>query len=514
MLNEKFKQYFLEKEIDLQNIESQISKFKKGIIPSKLIKPAIIGEGVYAPSENRNNYYINLYLENLEYRKIVKFVPASGAASRMFKDIFACVDELKQNQNNQAAIICKFPKVSEVINNLENFAFYNDLIFSLSKRKLCLNDLISSKDYLSIFNTLLDINGLNYSSLPKALLHFHKYENEVRLAIDEHLVEGAFYAQNFNKDVDIHFTISPEHEVWFNENLKNKISIFEQRFGVNYNISYSFQHPSTDTIAVDLENNVFFDENNKIVFRPAGHGALIKNLNEIDADLIFIKNIDNITTDSKRESTYKYKKIIAGILLDKETTIHGNLELLAQENCSDEDVAQIAEYIEKELHESLILNFNNFTQKDKIDYLTTVLNRPIRVCGMVKNEGEPGGGPFYVLDKHGKSSLQIVEKSQIDVKDENQNEILKKSTHFNPVDIVASVVDFKGHKFNLLDFTDEDTYLISEKSKDGKTLKALELPGLWNGAMANWITFFVEVPLETFSPVKEINDLLRPEHKN
>lgn len=514
MLNELEKKQIIKKGIDIKAIENQISKFTKGIIPSNLTEVASTEKGIYSPNENRRNYYISLYNEYTEYRKIVKFVPASGAASRMFKEIFNCVEELTLNVENQNEILNKHPKAKEVIENITNFAFIEDLKQILSKNNYDLEKLLSQNDFLTIFNYILNQEELNYSKLPKALLHFHKYDEESRLAMDEHLVEGAFYAKNFNEEVDIHFTISPEHEEWFNENLNKKIAEYENKYKVKYNISYSFQHSSTDTVAVDLNNEVFKDENDNLVFRPAGHGALIKNLNELDGDLIFIKNIDNITTDSKRQPTYDYKKIIAGILLDKEISIQGNLELLQQEECSEEDIQDIADFVVKIMNESLVENFENLSNQYKIKYLHNTLNRPIRVCGMVKNEGEPGGGPFFVKDSEGKISLQIVEKSQIDTKNPEQLEILKNSTHFNPVDIVASIVDFNGNKFNLNEFIDQETYMISEKSKDGKPLKALELPGLWNGAMAKWISFFVEVPLETFSPVKEINDLLRPEHQN
>jgi len=514
MLNEIDKSEITARGIDIETIENQISKFKKGIISTKLIEEASDQKGIYTPGQNRVNYYISLYNEYTEYRKIVKFVPASGAASRMFKEIFSCVENLKLNPNNQQEILNQNPKAKEVIENIKDFAFYDELKSIVETKNLDINKLIAQNDYLTLFNYILNQEGLNYAKLPKALLHFHYYTEGARLAMDEHLVEGAYYAKNFNDEVDIHFTISPEHEKWFDDNLKNKIPSFQEKYNVKYNITKSFQHPSTDTIAVDLNNEIFKDENNKLVFRPAGHGALIKNLNEIDGDLIFIKNIDNITTDSKRQPTYDYKKIIAGILLDKEICIHGNLELLQQEECSDEDIHDIADFIAKIMNESLIENFSQLKKQEKIEYLFNTLNRPIRVCGMVKNEGEPGGGPFFVQDSEGKISLQIVEKSQIDTNNPEQIKILKNSTHFNPVDIVASIVDFNGDKFNLNEFIDQETYMISEKSKDGKPLKALELPGLWNGAMAKWISFFVEVPLETFSPVKEINDLLRPEHQN
>lgn len=514
MIQDNQKQQLQSLGVDIKLIEDQILKFKNGIIPTKLIQAATLDKGIYSPNENRRKYYISLYEEYTEYRKIVKFVPASGAASRMFKEIFSCVEELSENTQSQEEILKKHPKAKEVIENISNFAFNSELINILTKDGLELEKLLEKKDFLTIFKYILDKKGLNYSNLPKALLHFHKYDEVARLAMDEHLVEGANYAQNFDNEVNIHFTISPEHETWFNENLNKKISEYENKYNVKYNISYSFQHPSTDTIAVDLNNELFIDKDHKLVFRPAGHGALIKNLNELEEDLIFIKNIDNITTDSKRQATYDYKKIIAGILLDKEISIQGNLELLQQSECSDQDIEEIAEFIVKIMNENLIEDFNNLKREEKISYLQKTLNRPIRVCGMVKNEGEPGGGPFFVKDSEGKISLQIVEKSQIDINNPEQLKILKESTHFNPVDIVASLVDFNGNKFNLDEFIDHETYIISEKSKDGKALKALELPGLWNGAMAKWISFFVEVPLETFSPVKEINDLLRPEHKN
>jgi hypothetical protein len=503
--------FFKKRSSEIKLIEIQIEQLKKGASYINLVSPAIIDNGIMKTDEQSRKYYVSLFEESLEFNSVVKFVPASGAASRMFKDMYACLNELKNSKENQETILNNYSKVKEVVDEIKKFAFYFDLCNLLSKKNLSVEKLISEKDYLTLIQNIIDTNGLNYGSLPKALLNFHDYHAFQRKAVEEHLVEGAEYSFNHNGIVKIHFTISNEHEEFFKTHLDKVLSDYENKFNVKYEIAWSFQHQSTDTIAVDIENNIFRDENNNPLFRPAGHGALINNLNELSEDFIFIKNIDNITTDKLRTTTIEYKKVIAGILIDTQTKIHGNIEILIHDNCIESDINEIANFCNT-LHIALPENFENLSFKEKKDTLFQKLNRPIRVCGMVKNEGEPGGGPFFIKNQKNAISLQIIEGAQIDMNNKEQVEILKNSTHFNPVDIVAGITDYKGNKFNLLNFIDHDTYMISEKSKDGKKLKALELPGLWNGAMAEWITIFVEVPLNTFSPVKEINDLLRPQH--
>ncbi len=512
MLSEQDKQQLASRGITESNFIKQYEQLKSNFIPAKLIAPATTERGIICTTEKTVQYYINVYEDYSRDRDIVKFVPASGAASRMFKDMFACLAEMKEQPENVTSIIDKYSKVKQIINQLEELALFPDLEASLDNKGLKLPQLIHNKRYKEIIEEIVSPDGLNYGNLPKALLNFHNYGTYQRKAVDEHLVEGALYAVNESGNVNIHFTISPEHEELFKSHLLKAIPFYEQKFGLTYGVTWSFQHPSTDTPAIDFKGNLLRENDGTLVFRPGGHGALIKNLNEIEGDLIFIKNIDNVTTDKLKSPTVDFKKVLAGILIEKEITIKGNLSLLLEDECVQEDIQLIAEFVENDMLVSLPPDFSQMECNQKKRILINKLNRPIRVCGMVKNEGEPGGGPFFVENNKGITSLQIVEGAQIDSGIESQNNILNNSTHFNPVDIVAGTVDFLGRKFDLNDFVDNDTYMIAEKSKDGKPLNALELPGLWNGAMAGWITYFVEVPIETFSPVKEINDLLRPQH--
>ena len=370
---------------------------------------------------------------------------------------------------------------------------------------------IFSKDFEKILNYLLTENGLNYGNLPKGLLKFHKYKTGERTPSEEHLAEGAMYAKTGN-NVFIHFTVSPEHQALFEKHIEEIKVDYENRFEIKIHIKFSIQKPSTDTIAVDLHNQPFRNEDGTILFRPGGHGALIENLNDIDADIIFVKNIDNVVPDRLKAETVKYKKALGGLLKEKQTQIFNFTEKL-QNDTSEETINIVKTFAENELYITLDNTFETKTNSEKARYLISKLNRPLRVCGMVKNEGEPGGGPFFVKKESGSVSLQIVESAQIDTENTEKAKIVKEATHFNPVDLVLAVKDFKGNKFDLKKYIDPKTGFISQKSKNGKELKALELPGLWNGAMANWNTLFVEVPISTFNPVKVINDLLRDTHQ-
>jgi hypothetical protein len=512
MLNEKDKLQIAARNISEDTIIKQVDRLNTGFIPAQLISPAVPGNGVIVTTEKTRQYYTHIYDDYSRDKVILKFVPASGAASRMFKEMFACLEAMNQSSIENPDIPEQFPKVRQIMEQLHEFALFPDLETYFDSNGLQLPMLMHNRQFKLIMETILLDHGLNYGNLPKALLNFHNYGSFQRKAVDEHLVEGALYAVNANGKVNIHFTISPEHEEMFREHLKNVIPLYENRFGLTYDVTWSFQHPSTDTPAVDMNGNLMREADGSLVFRPAGHGALIKNLNDIDGDLIFIKNIDNVTTDKLRATTVEYKKVLAGILIEKEITINGNLSILMDDGCTESDINEIAEFVKTDMLVSMPDQFHECDIDQQRRILTNKLNKPIRVCGMVKNEGEPGGGPFFVKNTKGITSLQIVESAQVDMINHQQKEIFSTATHFNPVDIVAGTVDFLGRKFDLNDFIDHDTYMISEKSKDGKPLKALELPGLWNGAMAGWITYFVEVPLETFSPVKEINDLLRPQH--
>ena len=360
-------------------------------------------------------------------------------------------------------------------------------------------------------SALLETAGLNYGALPKGLLKFHKYPEGPRTPMEEHLAEGALYAAGKSGKVNVHFTVSTEHRELFKKLVTEKVDDFAKRYGVNYYITFSEQKPSTDTIAADMDNQPFRD-NGKLLFRPGGHGALIENLNDLDADIIFIKNIDNVVPDRLKADTVTYKKLIAGVLVTLQKQVFEYLTLLDSGKYTHDQIMEMLQFLQKKLF------CKNPETKDLEDsvlaiYLKNKFNRPMRVCGMVKNVGEPGGGPFLAYNSDGTISLQILESSQIDMDDLEKKEMFEKGTHFNPVDIVCAVRDYKGHKFDLVKYVDKATGFISYKSKNGKDLKALELPGLWNGAMSDWNTVFVEVPLSTFNPVKTVNDLLREQHQ-
>jgi hypothetical protein len=371
---------------------------------------------------------------------------------------------------------------------------------------------IHTHEYNSIIDFLLLEKGLNYAALPKGLLKFHKYNNTSRTAFEEHFVEAADYSSDIHGEASIHFTLSPEHIYKFKNLIQHTIEGYEQNLNVRFNITYSIQKPGTDTIAVDLNNQPFCESDGSLLFRPGGHGALLENLNELNGDIIFIKNIDNIVPDRLKEETYKYKKAIGGLLVEFQEEVWKYLRLLEAGNVHEDLLDEIIQFTNDQLNIPLAFSAS-LSNDEKVKILFSKFNRPIRVCGMVKNEGEPGGGPFWTKNSNGELSLQIVESSQIDMDNTEQKNIFKSSTHFNPVDLVCGVKDYKGFNFNLLNYTDPATGFISIKSKDGRELKALELPGLWNGAMADWITIFVEVPIITFNPVKTVNDLLREEHQ-
>ncbi len=475
----------------VEAVQNQINHFKTGFAFMQLEKAATPQNGVTVLTDSQVQAYSMHFDELKNRKKIVKFVPASGAASRMFKSLFAAIEEGKQDKS-----------VTEFAEKINNFAFAQEL-----KKLNAESDEIKGL----IENLLLD-KGLGYGILPKGLLAFHKYENTARTPLEEHLVEGALYA-NTNQQVNIHLTVSPEHKAKFEDLVAQKLGFYEQKYDVKYNISYSIQKPATDTIAVDLNNEPFRENNGQLLFRPAGHGALLANLNDVEADIIFIKNIDNVVPDRLKETTVSYKKALAGLLLEIQEKIKEYLLILKEQNILSSEIAEIKAFVEHVLCNTLSLGFEQKSELEKAHILADILNRPIRVCGMVRNQGEPGGGPFWCKNTDGTTSLQIVESAQVNFNDELQKAIFANSTHFNPVDLVCATKDIHGDKFDLTQFVDAQTGFITEKSKDGKTLKAMELPGLWNGSMSHWNTIFVEVPSITFNPVKTINDLLRPEHQ-
>ena len=488
--------------LSLAQIEKQLENFKIGFPFVNLEKPAIIGDGILQIEESNAMDYVNAFEDYATNASIVKFVPASGAATRMFKDLYDFKSSFDSSKNS----LEDFPAVKDVIDNIKQFAFYESLLpFGIEKA-------IEEKNYLKIVELILEDKGLSYGQSPKATIVFHKYDDEVRTSFEEHLVEAAKYCLNDKKEVRLHFTISGNHKEKFSELLKKVKAKYEERFSCTYEIEFSEQKSSTDTVAVYLDNSLVRDNEGNIVFRPAGHGALIENLNEINADIVFIKNIDNVIHDKYKDITYKYKKALAGILVSVKKKIDFYLNILSKQSFEKSLFEEIKEFCKNNLFLELkdLSSFKDI--EDYRDYLLSVLNRPIRVCGMVKNEGQPGGGPFWIRKENGELSLQIVESAQVDMKDEKQRTIFNNSTHFNPVDLVCLIKNFKGEKFELTDFVDYNTGFITEKSQQAHKIKVQELPGLWNGSMANWITIFVQVPLETFTPVKTINNLLDKGH--
>ncbi len=491
--------------ISEEQINEQLKQFETGFPFLKLEGAAAVGQGILRPSDAQRQQAVKLWEDyKAGGKKVVKFVPASGAASRMFKDMFAFVSA------DYDVPTSNFEKT--YFDNINDFAFYAALDAECLKNEgKGIKDLIAAGNYKAVAANMLNKEGLNYGQLPKGLLLFHNYEDGARTPMEEHLVEGALYAES-KGEAHVHFTVSHEHLELFKQKVAEKVAYYTEKYGIKYDITFSEQKPSTDTVAANADNTPFRNGDGSLLFRPGGHGALIENLNEIDADVIFIKNIDNVVPDSLKAETTEWKQIIAGVLVDLQAKAFEYLRLLDGGNYTHEQLEEIIRFVQQDLccrkHD-----IKHLEDADLVIYLRNKLNRPMRVCGVVKNVGEPGGGPFLTYNQDGTVSLQILESSQIDSKNEEYMKMFTQGTHFNPVDLVCAVKDYQGQPFNLPAFVDRSTGFISSKSKDGKELKALELPGLWNGAMSDWNTIFVEVPLGTFNPVKTVNDLLREQHQ-
>ena len=499
MLTEKDLKQIALRGISEEQIETQLHEFETGFPFLKLEAAASVNRGILAPDEDCRKAMIKAWEDyKAQGRRVVKFVPASGAASRMFKNMFAFVDA------DYDVPTTDFEK--KYFNEIEKFAFYDALDAVCQKNEgKGIKALMAEGNYKAVAANMLKKEGLNYGQLPKGMLLFHKYDEGARTPMEEHLVEGALYAAS-NGEAHVHFTVSHEHMDFFKQKVAEKADGFAKKYGVKYDISFSEQKPSTDTVAANPDNTPFREADGSLLFRPGGHGALIENLNEIEADVIFIKNIDNVVPDRLKPETVEWKQVIAGVLVSLQEKAFAYLRQL-DNGASDEQLAEIAAFVKNNLCTD---------PKDNVvdaDYLRRKLDRPMRVCGVVKNVGEPGGGPFLTYNQDGTVSLQILESSQIDTNNKEYMNMFTQGTHFNPVDLVCAVKNYKGEPFNLPDFVDKTTGFISSKSKGGKELKALELPGLWNGAMSNWSTVFVEVPLGTFNPVKTVNDLLREQHQ-
>ena len=493
-----------EKGITQESLGNQIKRFETGFPYLKILDSARVGNGILALGEADQQAAVARWDEYLSHGgEVFKFVPASGAASRMFKALFSFLD-------GEADTPAEGSDAARFIAGLPQFAFYGEL--DEACRKLYSKDINAlSEDgrYKDIVAALLRPEGLNYGNLPKGLLKFHSYSDGSRTPLEEHLVEGAQTATDSHGNVNLHFTVSPEHRPLFEA--KIAVPALEKKLGVKYKISLSEQKKSTDTVAVNPDNTPF-RENGKLLFRPGGHGALIENLNDIDSAVVFIKNIDNVVPDSHREPTIQYKKVLAGCLIMTHDKIEKYLRMIESGDYTIDDIRAMIAF----MHDTLNIRDEKMKELEDADlvlYIKEKLNRPVRVCGMVRNEGEPGGGPFIAYNADGSTSPQILESTQIDPANADYKAMVAKATHFNPVDLVCYLKDIFGKKFNLPDYVDPDTGFISSKSKNGRELRALELPGLWNGAMSDWNTVFVEVPIATFNPVKTVNDLLRPAHQ-
>ncbi|MDO7170981.1 DUF4301 family protein [Mariniflexile sp. AS56] len=495
-----------------EKVNAQIKLMKSGTAYSNLIEAASIGNGILRKNKQQELDCIDFFDGKREQITVVKFVPASGAATRMFKFLFQFLNEFDPKKQTIESYTEKNKDVSVFLEGLEKFPFYEAVRGEVLEITPGFDGLSLGEQGLLFVKTMLDPDQLNYSFYPKGLLPFHKYDSHISTAFKEHLFESIMYASSNNK-ANLHFTISEVHQAMFEKELELIKEPIENETKTKFNVSFSYQSKSTDTVAVTSKDELYRTEEGELLFRPSGHGALVENLNTLDFDLIFIKNIDNIVVLEQNFEISNCKKMLAGILLQIQTQAFKYLKKLDDETISEDEVHNIELFVINRINVELNEAYKSYPLKEKISYLHKKLNRPIRVCGMVKNEGEPGGGPFWVKDNHGEVSLQIVEFAQIDIENQSQKNIVDHATHFNPTDLVCAVKDYKGHKFDLTKYVDPNAAFMTIKSQNGTDIKALELPGLWNGTMAFWNTIFVEIPVETFHPVKTVNDLLKPAHQ-
>lgn len=506
MLNQNDLSQIASKGVSAETVEKQLERFIKGFPYLELAGSATVGHGIMQLTPAQEDEAIARWKGYLaDGGEVMKFVPASGAASRMFKALFSFVDG-KDDMPAEGS------PVAELINRIDEAPFIDEL------NKVCeklynksVDELIAEKHAKDVISAIIRPEGLNYGQLPKALLTFHKYSDGVRTSLEEQLVEGAQTAAADGK-VRLHFTVSADHRKLFEKKISEVLPSVEAKTGLKFDISMSEQKPSTDTVAATIDNELFRDDNGHLVFRPGGHGALIENLNDVDSAVVFIKNIDNVVPDSRRDATIRYKQVIGGLLILVHDKIEQYLEQIRTGCYTHSQLKEMADFMRSTLS---IEDKRLDTLKDAAlaEYIKEKLNRPLRVCGMVRNEGEPGGGPFIAVNPDGSASPQILESTQIDPASSKAQSMMKSATHFNPVDLVCYLKRPDGSAYYLPDYVDHNTGFISSKSFAGRELKALELPGLWNGAMSDWSTVFVEVPAETFNPVKTVNDLLRPAHQ-
>jgi hypothetical protein len=498
--------------IPMETIRRHLTIFRNGISKVELEKPAVLNDGIYPLQRTAAEEYAKAFENRKHNFKLKKFVPASGAASRMFKFLCEFIAEFNPDNESINAYINRknASALSVFLVGLDKFPFFKDIL-QVTKENPEYAEWNKNQRYHNFIRTLLAKDKFDYANKPKGILPFHQYEDFIATPVYEHLKEAVAYASS-NGEADVHFTISEEHLDGFLDAIKEVKPSIEEESGIKINFSFSYQHKETDTIAVDLNNLPFRDGSGRLVFRPGGHGALIENLNRLDDDIVFIKNIDNVSHNNIKTIAL-YKKALAGMLMELQEQIFNYLKKIDSGSVTDTDLREIILFAKEKLSVDIPQDVSKYTPEHKIEYVRDLLDRPIRICGMVKNEGEPGGGPFWIKGDKGRLTLQIIESSQIDLDNKEQQKILAASTHFNPVDVVCGLKNYKGERFDLCKFVDPSTGFIVYKNKNGKDVKSYELPGLWNGAMAGWITVFVEEPLETFNPVKTVNDLLKPAHQ-
>ncbi|WP_340199680.1 DUF4301 family protein [Ascidiimonas sp. W6] len=514
MLTAKDHAILVTKNISESQVKRQLEIFKRGIPFISLEDSATLGNGIIKCSEVEKENYILLFESKIAELSLLKFVPASGAASRMFKVLFEFLEEFDAEKQSLSEYIKinNLESIAIFFHEIENLPFYDKVKQALQKEGLELSNIEDGRQAYSFVEKMLLSKGFDYGDFPKGLLPFHNYKEHTASAFMEHLYEAAIYCTSSQK-AKLHFTISEAHVDKFRQEYEYIKKRVESDTGVSFDVSFSFQKGTTDTIAVTPENNFFRTDEGALVFRPAGHGALIENLNDQDADIIFIKNIDNVVVNHLQPEMAVYKKVLAGKLLEIQQKVFEFSKKLDATSLNSDEIEEIINFLYKDLNIRFTKNLSGVSISEKKALIYKALNRPIRVCGMVKNVGEPGGGPFWVRNSEGEVSLQIVESAQINKQDKKQHQLLQSSTHFNPVDLVCSIKNYKGEKYNLPDFVDTDQGFITEKTYLGRSLKGLELPGLWNGAMAGWNTIFIEVPLSTFNPVKTVIDLLKDAHQ-
>ena len=501
--------------LSIEEINRQLQLLKNGLPSTEVLEPATINNGIVKFSEEEIKDLINYFEQHKADYDLQKFVPASGAATRMFKDWVFFHRNYQPGRDYYERFVKKhrltsFPEeLDEFLDLMPGFAFYQDLMDVIKREEPGFFQLDENEQAWKYLHYILTADGLNYENLPKALLKFHRYgKNETRTSLEEHLVETQAYAQGKNEQGKVHFTISPQHTQAFN-GLTNSL---KKKYPVQ--IDYSYQKPETDTVMIDADTGeIVRNAEGEIVFRPGGHGSLIDNIQDLEGDIIFVKNIDNVQKGDAQQTTIDYKKVLGAYLMQLMEKTKKYLEKLRDEKPIHDELQEIEDFARKELNINFIEGYDTLNNSGKRKYLAYKINRPIRVAGMVKNTGESGGGPFWAKDQNDLKSLQIVEKAQIDTENPQQKALLEQSTHFNPVDLVLRIKDFEGNKFDLKEFVNEQAAFLTEKSYEGKPVKVYERPGLWNGAMDNWNTVFVEVPLETFSPVKTVMDLLKQEHQ-